>query len=198
MKENAMVKCSRSRIKAARSYTLIELIMVMAVLALAAALLIPNLVGRDTMTVQAAVRLIIADLSFAQTDALANQQFRRIVIFDDGSGYCLITVPDNNWVTPADLDDPAVDYVFDPLGHMGRYIINFTEDDRFEGVMIESADIDGLSIGDRPEITYDQLGGTVVPGGAPGTGGNIVVTFNEERFRIDISAFTGKLTVTKL
>ncbi|MHC4613543.1 MAG: pilus assembly FimT family protein [Planctomycetota bacterium] len=188
---------SPARTPAARGYTLIELILVMALLALAAALLVPHLVGRDSLAVQAAIRLLIADLSFAQTDALANQEYRRVVFYDDGSGYCIIRVPSSSWVTPADLSDPSVDYVYDPLGHMGQYIVNFVEDDRFEGVLIASADIDGTSFPDRPEITYDQLGGTV-NGAAPGTGGNVVISFGDESYRIDIAAFTGKLTVTKL
>jgi type II secretory pathway pseudopilin PulG len=196
--DDAMLVSSPPQAAAARSYTLIELIMVMAVLALAAALLVPTLVGQDSLTVQAAVRLIIADLSFAQTDALANQEYRRVVIYEDGSGYCLISVPDENWVTPDDLDDPSVDYVYDPLGHSGRYIVDFVEDERFEGVEITAADVDGLLLTDRPEITYDTLGGTVRPGGAPGTGGNIVVTFGDESYRVDIAPFTGKLTVTEL
>jgi hypothetical protein len=160
-------------------------------------MLVPHLVGRDSLTVQAAVRLLIADLSFAQTDALANQEYRRVVFYDDGAGYCIIRVPTAGWVTPADLNDPAVDYVYDPLGNMGQYIVNFVEDERFEGVLITSADIDGQVLTDRPEITYDQLGGTV-NGAAPGTGGNVVITFDDESYRIDIAAFTGKLTVTEL
>ena len=76
---------NRARCARPRSYTLIELIMVMAVLALAAALLVPNIVGSDTMRAQAAVRLLIADLRFAQSDALANQEFRRVVFYRDGS-----------------------------------------------------------------------------------------------------------------
>jgi type II secretory pathway pseudopilin PulG len=196
--EIAMLISSPTRTPAARSYTLIELIMVIAVLALAAALLVPNLVGRDSLTVQAAVRLLIADLSFAQTDALANQEFRRVVFYQDGSGYCLIRVPDENWVTPLDLSDPSVDYVYDPLGNMGQYIVNFIEDDRFEGVSITAANIDGATLVDRPEITYDTLGGTVRPGGVPGTGGNVVISFGDESYRIDVASFTGKLTVSKL
>jgi type II secretory pathway pseudopilin PulG len=193
-----MRMASPARTPAARSYTLIELILVMAVLALAAAMLVPQLVGRDALTVQAAIRLLIADLSFAQTDALANQEFRRVVFYDNGAGYCLIRVPSAAWVTPADLSDPSVDYVYDPLGNMGQYIVDFFEDDRFEGVEITAADIDGTTLPPgRPEITYDQLGGTV-NGAAPGTGGNVVVSFGDESYRIDIAAFTGKLTVTKL
>ena len=59
---------AQARHAGARSYTLIELIMVLAVLALAAAILIPHMVGTDNLTTQAAVRLLIADLSFAQSD----------------------------------------------------------------------------------------------------------------------------------
>jgi type II secretory pathway pseudopilin PulG len=193
-----MFVSAQPRTPAARSYTLIELIMVMAVLALAAALLVPQLVGQDSLTVQAAVRLLIADLSFAQTDALANQEYRRVVFYENGSGYCLLRVPDENWVTPDSLDDPGVDYVYDPLGGRGQYIVNFFEDERFEGVEITFADIDGAALIDRPEITYDTLGGTVRPGGVPGVGGNLDVSFNDERYRINVAAFTGKLTVSKL
>src|SRR5262245_40596117 len=76
--------------RTARGYTLIELIIVIAILALAAALLVPNLVGRDTMTLQTAMRMLIADLSFAQSDALANQGYRRVVF--NSTGYAIIKV----------------------------------------------------------------------------------------------------------
>ena len=180
-----------SKWRSRRGYTLIELIMVIAVLALAAALLIPHMTNLDSMTVQAAVRLIIADLSFAQSDALANQEYRRVHFYDDGRGYCLFRVTDADYATPVDLDD--ADYIFDPLGAMGRYIVDFTQDDRFEGVTIESVDIDT----GRREITYDALGGTVITPNIPGTGGEIIIAFGEESYRLQIAPFTGKLTVNK-
>ncbi len=188
---------AHARRAAARSYTLIELIMVIAVLALAAALLVPNMVGTDSLTVQAAIRLMISDLSFAQSDALANQEFRRVVFYDDGTGYCLIRVPNEDFVTPSDLD-AYTDYVLDPLGTMGRYIVSYAQDDRFEGVAITAATIDGVDIADRPEITYDMLGGTVMAGGIPGTGGTLTVTFDAVNYQVTIAPFTGKLTVTEL
>ena len=186
---------SRLRRAALRSYTLIELIMVMAVLALAAALLIPHMVGTDSMTVQAAVRLLIADLSFAQSDALANQEFRRVVFYDEGEGYCILIVDSFDAATPADLDDPSVNYVYDPLGMMGRYIVDYSVDDRFEGVAITEATIDGTILSLQPQITYDQLGGTVRLDSTPGIGGSIVLTFKDSSYRITVSPFTGKLTV---
>jgi len=191
---------NRARCVMPRGYTLIELIMVMAVLALAAALLVPHIAGSDSMKLQAAVRLLIADLSFAQSDALANQEFRRVVFYDDGSGYCLIEVLGAE-TTPADLDDlDGVNYVYDPLGMMGRYIIDFTTDNRFEGVFFSAATIDGIDLADRPEITYDLMGGTVLSNSAslPGTGGSVTLSYKDSSYEIDIAPFTGKLTVTEL
>jgi type II secretory pathway pseudopilin PulG len=190
---------NRARRVMPRSYTLIELIMVMTVLALAAALLVPNIVGSDTMRAQAAVRLLIADLSFAQSDALANQEYRRVVFYADGSGYCIIEVAGAE-TTPADLDDPGVNYIYDPLGTMGRYIIDFSTDNRFEGVLFSAATIDGIDLADRPEVTYDLMGGTVLSDSAslPGTGGSVTLSYKDSSYQIDIAPFTGKLTVTEL
>ena len=69
-----------------RGYTLIELIFVVALLGLATAMLVPYLVNQNSMTVQAAVRRVIADLSFAQSDALAHQEYRRVHFYADGRG----------------------------------------------------------------------------------------------------------------
>ena len=176
----------------ARGYTLIELILVMGILALAAALLVPHLVDRDSLAVQSAVRLIIADLSFAQSDALANQEYRRIQFYADGRGYCLYRVTDADFADP--FDPGMVDYLLDPLHAQRDYIVDFTEGSRFEGISISAVNIDG---GTR-QITYDALGGTVVAVGTPGTGGQITVSSPSGSYRIDIAPFTGKLTVIKL
>ncbi len=197
-----MIPNASPRCAASRSYTLIELIMVMAVLALAAALLVPNIAGSDSMKLQAAVRLLIADLSFAQSDALANQEYRRVVFYPDGSGYCII-VASEGYTTPADLEDPGIVYVYDPLGTMGRYVVNYAVDDRFDGISIidqpgQETIIDGTVLADRPELTYDQLGGTVHPDGTAGIGGSITLTYKGDSFMVTITAFTGKLTVIEL
>ncbi|MCH8343784.1 MAG: prepilin-type N-terminal cleavage/methylation domain-containing protein [Planctomycetes bacterium] len=178
----------------ARGYTLIELILVMGILALAAALLVPHLVDRDSLAVQSVVRLIIADLSFAQSDALANQEYRRIQFYADGRGYCLYRVTDADFAAPFDPNLVDYDYLLDPLHAQRDYIVDFTEGSRFEGISISAVNIDG---GTR-QITYDALGGTVVAVGTPGIGGQITVSSPSGDYRIDIAPFTGKLTVIKL
>jgi prepilin-type N-terminal cleavage/methylation domain-containing protein len=176
-----------------RAYTLVELLIVIALLGVAASMVVPKLVGRESLVVQAAVRQIVADISFAQADALAHQQYRRIAFFDDGTGYALIRVTDATFNTAFDPD--TADYVDDPMASSaeGRaYIVDFTEDNRFNGVTISNVAIDGV----ETHVTFDALGGTVMGGLIPGLGGVIDVEFGDFSYRIDIEPFTGKLIVT--
>lgn len=176
-----------------RAYTLIELLLVVALLGLAGAILVPRLIDPDTLGSQAAVRLIIADLTFAQSDALANQEYRRVHFFEDGSGYCIVRIAEDQVDVPFDPD--TADYISDPLappGQYGAYIVKF--EDRFPGVQITPVTLDG----GRTWVTYDELGGTVGPGGGPGTGGEITVISPNAMFKLRVAPFTGRLTVEKL
>lgn len=181
-------------------YTLIEMLIVIGLLGISSALLIPHLANRDAMTAQSAVRLIIGDLGFAQSDALSHQELRRVHFYEDGRGYCLVRITQAELASPFDETQTNHDYIIDPLGRpgsTGHYIVDFAKDDRFTGVSITSVDIDG---GGR-DLQYDSLGGTIRAGGSsglPGSGGAIVVSYGNEQYQILISPFTGKLTVNQL
>ena len=59
----------RCRTSVARQgYTLVELLVVVGVLAIAGTLLLPNLVDRGTFAIQAAARSVVSDIVFAQSD----------------------------------------------------------------------------------------------------------------------------------
>ncbi len=188
----------RSRYGLMRAYTLIEMLIVIALLGIAGALLVPHLVHQDTLAAQSAVRLLIADLSFAQSDSLANQEYRRVQFLQQdgiGYGYCIVRMTDANF---DDLFDPATaDYISDPLGvvgNAGRYIVDFRTENRFDGVSIILSSFDG----GNQYITYDTLGGTIMTGNLPGTGGQMQLQVEDVTYEIDVAPFTGKLTVTKL
>ena len=184
-----------------RAYTLIELLMVIVVLGLAGALVIPKFMGIEGMEAQAAVRKIIGDLSFAQSDALAHQEYRRVHFYDDGRGYCLFRVDSTDYDTAwSDLIEDDLDYINDPLGGagaLGRYVVDFDADPRFRGVAILDVQIDGGGSGPEGDIVYDDLAGTLRGGGLPGTGGTIQVGSGAQIFTITLAPFTGKLTVTE-
>ena len=200
-------RTGRARNRLRTGYTLVELIIVITLLGTAGALLVPHLVNLEALEAQAAVRTVIADLSFAQSDALANQEFRRVHFYEDGRGYCIIRVADADFFKAFDYSDgapvaDAPEYIIDPLGGDGlleRYIVNFVDDDRWKTVRFESVTIDGVTLApDGADITYDELGGTVSSPGVPGTGGTIVINADGERYEISIAPFTGKLSVQRL
>jgi prepilin-type N-terminal cleavage/methylation domain-containing protein len=176
-----------------RAYTLLELLIVIALLGLASAIVVPYLNDRGDLELQGAVRLIWADIVFAQADALAHQEYRRVQFFEDGSGYALVRVTDADF--SAEFDPDTADYIHDPLASGDQnYIVDFSADNRWGNVSISSVDIDG----GNDFITFDALAGTVMSGGSPGTGGSIIVESEGVQYRIDLAPFTGKLTSSKL
>jgi len=183
-----------------RGYTIVELVVAVTILGVAGMLLVPNLVDRSTFAIQAAARSIVADMVFAQSDALANQEFRRLQFIPAGFeetgyvGFCIIRVTPENFGHPFDPD--TADYILDEQGGadaLGRYIVDFSSDDRFGSVRISSVDIDS----GMDHITFDEYGGSVSSSsGAPGTGGRVELTGGDgRRYLVTIAPFTGKTTV---
>ena len=178
-----------------RGYTLIEVLIVVTVLGLAASLLVPYLSSKGDFDTQSAVRTLIADISFAQSDALANQGFRSVYFYPDGTGWCLVRASEDSL---GDEFDPATaDYVYDPLAsnsEAGAYIMNLRDRQQFSSVRVQSVNLDS----GKRVLTFDELGGTVAAGGIPGTGGSVVLTSPEASYRLDIAPVTGKVRVTRL
>ncbi len=176
-------------------YTLLEMIVVVALLGLAAALLVPNIAGLSRMETQAAVRRLVSDIGFAQADAMANQSYRRIQFLENGSGYALLRVDESSFAEP--FDAGSADYVDDPSGtysDQGRYVVDFVVDERYDGVTLDGIETDGGA--DR--ITFGPLGGTVSAIGMPAGAGRIVVRGADESFEVLVTPMTGKLTVRKI
>lgn len=167
-----------------RGFTLIELLIVVAVLGLAGAMLIPHMGSIAGFEVEGAARKVVADLSFAQSDAVARQARRRVHFETDGTGYRLLA-------DPFDYDN---DVLFDPLSFNGdgTYIVDFATDSRFAQISIES-----ISMSDASTfITYDEMGGPVDSSGDPVSQCSVVIAGgNGEKYRVVISAFTGRLSV---
>ena len=170
-----------------RAFTLLELLAVVAILGISAALLIPSMSQTGVLRVQAAVRTIVSDLTFAQSDAVAFQE-RRAVIFDtQHSTYRIVAVPG----TTIDADHNTL---YDPTKTGGLYIVNFN-DDVFGGSRITTAEFDGGNT-----LIFDGMGGPVASASSddPGTGGTITVVGSDSTFRITVDAFTGRISASKV
>jgi len=156
------------------AFTLIEVLIVVTIIGIAGAIVVPQMLTAGTMGIQAAARTVIADLLYAQNEAIANQATRKVVF----------SVADNSYrVTDGAGQTVHVDW---KGGDGGNYLMDFSrETGRFGRVRIVSADFGGAS-----EISYDALG-------APSSGGTVVLRFQETGYRVTVAAFTGRVTVEK-
>ena len=168
-------------------YTLIEVLVVVVILGIAAALVVPSMGQAGVLRIQSAVRTVIADMTFAQMDALGYQEQRAIVFDVDANEYTLVQV---NGTTI----DPDADALYDIRGPQQRYRVSLN-DEVFGGTVIESVDFDGDNV-----LIFDELGGPVATPGSStlSDGGSIILAGPLSRFRVDVAAFTGRVTVTRL
>ncbi len=155
-------------------YTLVEVLIVVAILGIASAMIVPHMLSAGTLGVQAAARIIVADILYAQNDAIARQGVRKVVFDPATESYALTDESDSiltvRWKN----------------GSSNNYIVDFTTDDRFQGVEIVSADFNGSST-----LEFDALGG-------PSNGGTVVIEYKGEQYRVTVAAFTGRVTVERI
>lgn len=165
MNNNATTIRSTRRLAA---FTLVEVLVVVMIMGIAAALVVPQLLNAGSMTIQAASRMVMSDVLYAQNEAIARQTERRVV-FD----------VDNNSYAVADDSGTTLSVPWMPSG----YAIDFDADKRFAGVTLTAVDFGGTST-----LAFDELG-------APTAGGTIELSANTNQYRITVSAFTGRVTV---
>lgn len=170
-----------------RAFTLIEMLIVIVLLGLAGALVIPSMGSVHTLRVQAALRTIVADLSFAQADAIAFQA-PRAVIFDVANNRYRVVEVIGPTLSGADIETL---YLAD--GPDQRYVTDFA-DQRYAGATITAVDFDG-----EEAVIFDDLGSPVSTptGNTPGPGGTITLTGSGQTFVIVVEPFTGRITVRR-
>ena len=163
----------------ARAYTLIEILIVVTLLGIASAMAMPSLRSTDGLRVQATVRAIVADITFAQSDALARQQGRAMVFDRDNNRYSILEVHGTTL-------SPSTDTI---------YSLNLNNERKFHSSRIQDVAFEGSNV-----LVFDELGGPVTgPGSStPGNGGTLTITGSGETFEISVEAYTGRVSVRRL
>lgn len=200
-----MMRMDRSAIgRRAGGFTLIELLIVVTVLGIAGVLVIPAMARVGVLRIQAAVRTVVSDITFVQSDALAYQG-RRVVVFGrvvrwdeandqwesvEGNGYTVFAPPPG-----ATTIDPmaTTDVAFDPSDPDRLYSRDF-DADRYAAAQIQNADFDGDAW-----LIFDEIGGPVtsVSGDTPSAGGSVEVAGPDSLFDISIEPYTGQVVVVR-
>lgn len=188
-------------------YTLIELVITLALLGIAGTMVIPSMTQSGVLRTQAAVRTIVADITFLQGDALAYQERRAIwfgryatlnegaYTYEEGNGYVLAEVrgPVLDLATNA-MPDP--DYPESPFCRdFGAPDRNRNAWNKFGGITIENVNFNGGDL-----LIFDEMGGPVenLTGPEPGNGGSLEVRSELAAFRILVAPFTGRVTVERI
>jgi prepilin-type N-terminal cleavage/methylation domain-containing protein len=158
-----------------RGYSLIEVLVVVAIIGIAGAVIVPQMLQAGSLNVQGAGRLVIADLLYAQNDAIA-QQATRMVVFDTNNNRYRLTDATGatltvNWKGGA--------------SSAGNYIVDFTGDSRFAGVKMTAA---SFGASNTNTVQFDALGSTK-------DGGTVDLVAGNFHYRISVAAITGRVNI---
>lgn len=170
-----------------RGYTLVEVLVVVTVLGLAAALIAPSMGSTGVLRIQAAARQLVADITFAQSDALAYQSRRAIVFLPAENRYvvCEVNGP---------IVDPETDAIFNPSRPAEKFDVTI-DAEKMGGAQITLADFDGDNV-----LVFDELGGPVQAPDSetPSSGGFVQITGSGFVYRVEVEPYTGRVTVTNV
>ncbi len=162
-----------------RGYTLIEVLIVVTVLGIAATMVVPTFSQTSPLRVQAAVRTIVADITQVQSDAVALQVGQGIRFVNDGANTHCILAP----VSGTSLDEGTDVTTRRQIGGEEFGNVTFTDMTFPDGVLV-----------------FDALGGPVESPGSdvPAATQSVTLTAGNLGYRITIEAYTGRVTVTEI
>lgn len=163
-----IASCDTIRFRGHQAFTMIELMVVMVILAIASALAVPYIARSDSFAAQGAARALIGDLLFAQNDAISQQQTRRVIFDLNNQTYRL-----------ADGASQTLEAAW--LG--GNYVVSFGQGTQWPNVRIQSVSFTSA------RLDFDDLG-------TPSEGGTVELTAGGERYVITVTPLTGRISVT--
>jgi prepilin-type N-terminal cleavage/methylation domain-containing protein len=160
-------------------YTLVELLVVITIMGIAGALVVPSMGTTGVLRVQAAVRTVVSDITFAQSDGLAYQRGRAIVFDLTKNSYTLVDVRGSTI-------DPTLNAI------QTTRIVGST----FGDSRITKAEFNAGS----STLIFDEMGGpvTTAGGNVPAADGIIEITGSGQLFRITVEGYTGRVSTERV
>ncbi len=155
--------------RSGRGFTVIEILIVVVILAIAAMTAIPMMSSAGSVQVGSVSNMIAADLEYAKSLAITKGQDFTVVFDTGGDSYR--------------IEDQSGSTIAHPVKKGFDYVIDLQD----EG--LDKADIAGADFAGTPEVTFDYLG-------SPDNGGTVSVQGGGRTVTISVEAVTGYITVT--
>jgi type II secretion system protein H len=149
-------------------FTLIEVLVVVVIMGIAAAIIVPRLTGMGDLQAMSAARALVANMQYAQNEAIVTQSPTTVAFDIATESYEL-----------RDTNDV-------PLRHpvtKGAFQVRYPTSRGLEKVEVISANFGGAST-----VTFDSLG-------SPDRGGQVVVSADGHDYTVTVAPVTGKIDV---
>ena len=158
---------------------MIELLIVVAILAIAAAIVVPMASSAGSMQLRAAVNTVAADLEYAKSMSISRGQ-RYAVVFDKTAGiYYQYRVVDQS-------ENP----VPHPITKRPEYVVSFQSDARLGQVKIAGVNFNGMD-----KVSFDSLGSPFDAVGANLNSGTITLQAGGITRTVNVEPVTGYISV---
>jgi prepilin-type N-terminal cleavage/methylation domain-containing protein len=158
-------------------FTVIELMLVVLIIGIAAAIVVPMASSAGSLQIRAAANMIASDLEYAKSMAISRAQYYSVV-FD--------VATETYWVV-----DQGGNKIPHPVKKGFLYEINFSNDGRLDQVDIVSANFDG-----NPRVVFDYLGSPCDSSKNPLNSGVITLRAGGITKTVNVEPVTGFISVS--
>jgi len=166
------------RLQRRTGFTLVELLIVVTILSIAAAIVVPMASSAGSMQIRAAVNMVAADLEYAKSMAISRGQNYSVVFDKVNETY--------------QIEDSNGDVIEHPVNVGTTYVVSFGPGSRFDHVEIEDVDFDLTS-----EVVFDYLGSPHNGTGNPLNAGAVTLQAGDVTRAVNVEPVTGFISVSE-
>jgi Tfp pilus assembly protein FimT len=167
-----------------RSFTIIELIMIIVIIGILAALAIPRFSSFYVLKLDSAVKKVVEDIRYVQAVAISRHANTGIVFGEDIDTY-------RAYVCDSDCETLANWFALEDPFTRGDLVIDFTDDPQYSGI-----DISGVDFGGTNTLRFDWQG---IPqnrtGVALSSEGTLTLSYRDNSYAIYVTPNTGRVRV---